>query len=178
VAGTEDGVAADIYDDDEGCHYDGVEGGTFLCDITNELEPVPLVINKRFFYPEGDVTEQWAEIDVICENFRNNPSGPIINEGSESFTVDGDDEQVFFIYPNWDEPPTRCRAIEEVTVSGVDSDQGCSDWIELTVDGDGGECTIINTVFYEGIPTLNSRGLMLLVLLMAGLGAVGIRRLV
>jgi hypothetical protein len=40
----------------------------------------------------------------------------------------------------------------------------------------GDECTIVNTVFFEGIPTLNRFGLVLMVLLMFGVGAIGLRR--
>jgi hypothetical protein len=177
TAGTVDGVAADIYDDDDGCHFDGVEGGSFLCDISNDLEPVPLIIRKDFLFEDGDPTDQWAEIEVICQNYRLGPDGPIIREGSQFFTADGDTARVFPIYPNWDEPVTRCRALENITTTGVDSDQGCADWIELTVAGDGGDCTITNTIFYEGIPALDPRGLAMLALLMLGLGGFALRRL-
>jgi hypothetical protein len=42
--------------------------------------------------------------------------------------------------------------------------------------GTDASCTIYNTVFFEGIPTLNQYGLILLALLMLGAGAVGFRR--
>jgi hypothetical protein len=48
---------------------------------------------------------------------------------------------------------------------------------EVSVN-DGHECTITNTVFFEGIPTLNQYGLALLALLMLGVGFVGFRRFV
>ena len=37
-------------------------------------------------------------------------------------------------------------------------------------------CTFTNTVFFEGIPTLNQYGMALLALLMLGMGMVGFRR--
>ena len=40
------------------------------------------------------------------------------------------------------------------------------------------ECTITNTVFFEGIPALNQYGMAILTLLMPGLGVVGMRRFV
>ena len=43
--------------------------------------------------------------------------------------------------------------------------------------GGSGSCTIYNTVFFEGIPSLNQFGLMILALLMLGVGAVAFRRL-
>jgi hypothetical protein len=44
--------------------------------------------------------------------------------------------------------------------------------------GNGGSCTIYNTLFFEGIPVLNRNGLAILVLLMLGAGMVGLRRFV
>ena len=44
--------------------------------------------------------------------------------------------------------------------------------------GGSSECTFVNTVFFEGIPTLNQYGLALLALLMLGVGAIGFRRFV
>jgi hypothetical protein len=42
--------------------------------------------------------------------------------------------------------------------------------------GHGGSCTITNTLFFEGIPTLNHYGMALMALLMLGLGVLGLRR--
>ena len=44
--------------------------------------------------------------------------------------------------------------------------------------GDEIACEIVNTVFFEGIPTLNQYGMAILALLMLGVGLVGFRRLV
>jgi hypothetical protein len=63
--------------------------------------------------------------------------------------------------------------------SGVEPypDGGICPWEPL---GPGGSesCTFTNTIFFEGIPTLNQYGLALLALLMLGIGAVGLRRFV
>ena len=42
--------------------------------------------------------------------------------------------------------------------------------------GNPDSCRIINTVFFEGIPTLSQWGMALLALLMLGVGMVGFRR--
>jgi hypothetical protein len=42
--------------------------------------------------------------------------------------------------------------------------------------GEGDSCSVTNTVFYEGIPTLSTYGLAVLALLMLGLGFAGFRR--
>jgi len=42
----------------------------------------------------------------------------------------------------------------------------------------GDSCTVVNTVFFEGIPTLSQYGMAILALLMLGMGFVGFRRFV
>jgi hypothetical protein len=42
----------------------------------------------------------------------------------------------------------------------------------------GADCTLVNTLFYEGIPTLSQYGQALMALLMLGIGFVGLRRFV
>ena len=60
--------------------------------------------------------------------------------------------------------------------SAVEVDNGCG---SLTVSaGQGASCTITNTVFFEGIPTLDRFGLAILVLLTLGVGGVAFRRMV
>ena len=44
--------------------------------------------------------------------------------------------------------------------------------------GGSGSCTITNTVFFEGIPTLSQWGMALMALLMLGFGFIGLRRFV
>ena len=49
--------------------------------------------------------------------------------------------------------------------------------MNITVSvGNPAECTVTNTVFFEGIPTLNQYGLAIMALLMLGIGMVGFRR--
>ena len=48
--------------------------------------------------------------------------------------------------------------------------------MEVSVRTGGDSCTITNTIFFEGIPTLNQYGLALMALLMLGIGLVGFRR--
>ena len=57
----------------------------------------------------------------------------------------------------------------------VTNDDNCQNL--LLVPGGGAECTITNTRFYEGIPTLSQYGLAILALLMLGVGLIGFRRL-
>ncbi len=72
-------------------------------------------------------------------------------------------------------PSSNCRVEETVFDSAVEIDNGCND-LEISAASGGASCLITNTVFFEGIPTLNQYGMALLALLMLGLGLVGFRR--
>jgi len=56
----------------------------------------------------------------------------------------------------------------------VDTENGCGEF--RVYPGDEHECEIVNTVFFEGIPTLNQYGMAILALLMLGAGFAGFRR--
>ena len=73
-------------------------------------------------------------------------------------------------------PPTSCEGFESgIDNSSVTSSGSCSEDIAI---GETESCTITNTSFFEGIPTLNQYGLAILALLMLGVGFVGFRRFV
>jgi hypothetical protein len=65
---------------------------------------------------------------------------------------------------------------EHLYDDAIEVDNGCDDLVVSA--GHGDSCLITNTVFFEGIPTLNQYGMMLLALLMLGMGMVGFRRFV
>jgi hypothetical protein len=75
-----------------------------------------------------------------------------------------------------DQEYTECWATENIQDSAVEVTNGCVD-LEVAA-GLGDECTITNTVFFEGIPTLNQYGMAIMALLMLGVGFVGFRRFV
>ncbi|MEJ8568911.1 IPTL-CTERM sorting domain-containing protein [Elongatibacter sediminis] len=90
----------------------------------------------------------------------------------KSFNSDGDDVFNAEVIPEY--PNSNCYVVETVYDSAVEVDNGCG---SLTVSaGQGASCTITNTVFFEGIPTLNQYGMALLALLMLGMGFIGFRR--
>ena len=69
-----------------------------------------------------------------------------------------------------------CSADETIFDDSVVSSNGCGP--RLIPAGATFSCTITNTVFFEGIPTLNRYGLALMALLMLAIGLLGFRRLV
>ncbi len=75
-----------------------------------------------------------------------------------------------------------CIGLEFIDDSSVEStftDDCGSTLIGIPIPIDESRsCTITNTVFFEGIPTLNQYGLAIMALLMLGVGFVGFRRFV
>lgn len=160
------------------CSYEDVTGGDYECAVTNTLESVAFTVEKIWEYDEEpDVFPLVASVEIFCENFRTTAEGELVND-SDSVVLSGDSpEYTVHPFPNFGEPATRCRAVEANTLSGVESDQGCADWVTLSVGGPAGSCTITNTVFFEGIPALDRYGLAVLILLTLAVGVVGFRRL-
>ncbi len=72
---------------------------------------------------------------------------------------------------------TDCTVEESFDDAIVESQNGCAD-PETIEAGQDKSCEIVNTVFFEGIPTLNQYGMAILALLMLGVGFVGFRRFV
>ncbi|MEJ8567684.1 IPTL-CTERM sorting domain-containing protein [Elongatibacter sediminis] len=104
--------------------------------------------------PQGGAYPYWVEFDV---NFLAEPTDLALYAS---------------VIPGY--PSSSCTVDETVWDPAVEVDNNCGTF-EISV-GNGRQCTITNTVFYEGIPTLNQYGLALLALLMLGVGFVGFRR--
>jgi hypothetical protein len=157
------------------CEYLDVEwGGAFACRITNSPAPVDVVIHKEWVIEGSDDANgvnQEFRIDLRCDSeiIGGNNYGNIwhiwwFDEGDATFIAE--------VVPDF--PSTTCEVEETVFDSAVEVDNGCGQF-EVSA-ANGHECTITNTVFFEGIPTLNQYGLALLALLMLGVGFVGFRR--
>ena len=69
-----------------------------------------------------------------------------------------------------------CSASQASLPSSVESTDNCGS--RTITAGQSDSCLFVNTVFFEGIPTLNQYGLAILALLMLGVGFVGFRRFV
>lgn len=188
-ASADDGDAGDVRSEEDGCYYDAIVGGGFTCDITNSTGAVAVEVNKLWEIPETVIEiEQLTDITIWCD--------AVIENGQLDVTtgyyfidfvgVEGDQTLTAMVMPERptveepELPISYCWAVEAPLDSAVDASNECGDSLEtaqLTVSLESGdECTIINTVFFEGIPTLNRYGLAILVLLTFGIGAVGFRR--
>jgi len=176
LAGDEDGIADSIDDDDVACYFYGIQSGQFTCEITNNANPATFTAHKEWVLVNegGEEVDLIVPVTIFCESeiFEDDAveydpglwmlSGQLGDGGSLMATVDATTG------------PARCSATEYVAQSGVESVDDCY-WRDIPAGGSD-DCTFTNTVFFEGIPTLNQYGLMVLALLMLGVGAVGFRR--
>ncbi len=174
-----------------GCEWTGVSRGAYTCEIMNEADPATFIVNKVWEVSEvgaGDEVIRVAEITITCDaeivggyqdddsGSEDAPTGIILPSGDWMYdgTVTGDDSLEVEIDTSMG--PATCSAEETSEQSGVESIDDCG---PREIDaGETSECTITNTVFFEGIPSLNQYGLAIMALLMLGLGMVGFRRFV
>jgi hypothetical protein len=168
---------------EEACFFEGVpdeseleEGFEIFCLVINIPDPVDVVIHKEWVIEgssDADGVSQEFNITLTCES---EIIGGFQVNGDWRVHADGEGDATFTFQVIPDFPSTTCEVDESVFDSAVEVDNGCGQF-EVSVNN-GHECTITNTVFFEGIPTLNQYGLALLALLMLGVGFVGFRRFV
>jgi hypothetical protein len=176
------------------CEFTGVsDGDPNSCEITNSPTPVEVTVNKVWVIDGqgGDQVDPGYSLNLVCtseivggeqiceddfgfgcEFYFYNWEKVLTQSGTgdtdpESYTAD--------VIPDWD-GGTECYVEENVFDSAVEVDNDCGNlFVEI---GEGDECTITNTVFFEGIPTLSQYGMAIMALLMLGVGFVGFRRFV
>ena len=176
------GVAGSITGGPLACVYEAIVGGTFTCKIINTPDLVEVEVSKVWDIPNpGNVFPQTADITVWCDAVID---GGILDLGTgyyyEKFPgLIGDQTVTSMVRPDF--PSSKCWAVESQTPSSaIEITNECGrtqQTARMTVSaGNPASCIIINTVFFEGIPTLNQYGLMILALLMLSVGAVSFRR--
>lgn len=175
------------------CSWTNVTSGLYICEVINEAKPATFIVNKVWEVNEengGDDVIRVADITITCDaeiegGYQDDDDrsekelpggipwpgyddwmldGTIVGDGSLEATVDTS------------MGPVMCEAEESSEQSGVESTDDCGPR-EIGA-GETSECTITNTVFFEGIPSLNQYGLAIMALLMLGMGMVGFRRFV
>jgi hypothetical protein len=171
------------------CAYNTIgASAAFTCEITNTPAPVEIVVYKEWIL-EGPLNDfdQGYSIDLYCQ--ASGMTGPNAHyDGGEVCTEsglsgpshswhgydsgDGDDSFKWMITPLF--PTSTCYAVESVNEDFVEVVNGCDNLVASA--GSGDSCTITNTVFFEGVPTLSQYGMALLALLMLSVGFVSFRR--
>lgn len=173
-------------EDDQGCFYTEVMSGEFYCAVTNTGKPAEFRAYKEWvvFNSGGNSVVEEAVVTISCNRdiFPDVPEadeeegiveGELIGSMMKRGTL-GDGESLIALVDTT-EGSAICEATETVQASGVESTDDCGE--KRLQPGDSVECTFVNTVFFEAIPTLGQYGKLLLVLLTLGLGMAGIRRL-
>jgi hypothetical protein len=177
-----------------GCFYDA--GGVLdnldpelnTCEIINTPAEVPVIITKLWDFEGagGDEIDTLATVWIASETDIDGgePCGELednLGEGGDlncrqlTFIGPDPDPQIVLVKPEWD--GTNVYIFEKIIDSAVESENGCDGMVEI-FPTEGASCIIHNTVFFEGIPTLNQYGLAILAVLMLGVGFVGFRRFV
>jgi hypothetical protein len=156
------------------------ETGSNECSLLAVPLPSVFVVTKAWENAGPDIF-YGAEIEVGCTNAALDPEGPYLDLITFDFFAEGPGVDIegfdFFAAPG---ETSVCVAYEDPNTldSAVESDQGCLAGTEFTIGSGPAGCTITNSVFYEGIPTLSQYGMAIMALLMLSVGFVGFRRLV
>jgi hypothetical protein len=165
--------------DTQGCFFDAVDSTAYVsgdmnvCAIENSPNPVTISVTKDWVIDNldtGDALNSDYNLALFCD------------DGEEFVFVDdvdatgtGDQTFQFSVDPDWN-GGTSCFVDEDVFDSAIDVDNDCGSLHVAINQGDS--CTVTNTVFFEGIPTLSQYGMAIMALLMLGVGFVGFRRFV
>ena len=165
--------------DGDQCTFSNVGWGQFArCDITNEPDPVTVTVYKEWIYTNtesGNEVDDSYQITLYCN--AEIQGGYDLGNGNWRSKQSGSGEGSFTWWVEVTYQGATCSAEESLYDGAVESDSGDCDNLLIDV-GQGAECSIVNTVFYEGIPTLGQYGMVLLALLMLAVGVIGFRRFV
>ena len=190
------------YNNGRGCNFpDTTDGAARTCVVVNTPIPQQVAVTKDWVIAGsgGDALDPAYSLILLCDEEivgGEYCDFPTLQGGNKSGsygecdgnsgqwikvltkTGTGDTEDATYtadVVPDW-ENGTDCEVHENVYDSSVEVDTDC-DGLTVSI-GEGTECTVTNTVFYEGIPTLSQYGMAIMALLMLGVGFVGFRRFV
>jgi len=178
-----------------GCHFAEIfDGDENACHIINTPLPVEVRIYKDWIFEGSDALDidSFIIIELGCSSeileFDCPVKGPVFdNAPYETVTgkrgypyygacmgATGLNDVGFFARVLPDYPETECTVTEYVFDGAIEVNNACG---TFAVSAAGGHnCTITNTVFFEGIPTLSQYGLAILAMLMLGAGFAGFLR--
>jgi hypothetical protein len=172
-----------------GCNFfNGENYDENFCEITNSANPVELEIEKLWVVEGvgGDAFDTHYQLILYCAaeimqgsqycgSMMQGSSGRPLTAYQSCKVFNGSDSATFTasVIPNW--PTSHCWVEESVSADGVVIENNCGD-LQISA-GQGDRCLITNTLFFEGVPSLNRSGLLILILLMSGVGLTAFRRL-
>ena len=149
-----------------------------LCLIQNRVEPVKLNVTKEWLFNQEDlVIDEQASIELTCSNVTGGDGTPASGGQMRwSWDFSGNPaSQVATLYPDF-AGGTHCWTKEDLLPSAVETESTCETPISIAVGDTERSCVVTNSVFFEGIPTLNPFGLVLISALMLLTGLIFVRR--
>lgn len=161
------------------CRFEGVSiGENNLCLIHNEVEPVAVIVSAQWLFPPEELEVQdKATIELFCVNVAGGDGE--YHDGNMywiwEFLPETDNVHTALVQPDFN-GGTQCRTEIQNVSSAVESESSCADWTDVNIGDEPVLCTVDNTVFFEGIPTLNPYGLILFSALMLLTGLWATRR--
>ena len=157
----------------------GISPIRHYCTIRNYPDPVTASVTKEWYFPNtgGQYIPQVTDITIWCDSeiVGGTFDNPYWYETFED--VEGTKTVTSDVVPDF--PMSYCWADESITDSSIEKESDCGDVADpgmVVSVGNPDSCKMTNTVFFEGIPTLNQWGVALMALLMLGVGLVGFRR--
>ncbi|HET6565489.1 MAG TPA: IPTL-CTERM sorting domain-containing protein [Xanthomonadales bacterium] len=159
----------------EGCEFESIGfGDAFRCNVVNTPEPVTLTVNKTWLYPGSGVsTDERYYLLFYCNAEIEGGYNPDGNNWYYDLYAEGDGSSNITVHPTWQ--GNSCSVSEDPYSDFVESDASDCQDVDIELGSDT-SCEVINTVFYEGIPTLSHYGIAVLALSLLGLGVAGFRR--
>lgn len=148
-----------------------------LCVVSNELDPVEITVTKEWFYEGAEsIPEQSARVYLYCQNVADGDGEADRNLMRWDWEFEGStDGKVATLYPDFG-GETACWTEEQHLLSAIESESTCEEPVDVLPGDSNFDCIVTNTVFYEGIPTLNPYGLALILALIMMTGLVSVRR--
>jgi hypothetical protein len=162
------------------CTFQSVRiGQAGYCKVRNQVNPVKLTVTKEWEFAESEsIIEDNADITLLCSNVVDGNGEFVGNRMRWRWEFDGNpDSHVATFYPDFD-GDTQCWTKEHLDTSAIETESTCSEPMTIPLGDSKPECVVTNTLFYEGIPTLNPFGLALVSALMLLTGLISFRRIV
>jgi len=164
-----------IFNDGDGCVWENIVAGLYTCEISNTADFATFSVYKDWVVVNegGQEVIEAASVTIWCSS---EIFGGYYNDNVGKWYKTGilGDNDILTATVDTTQGPTTCYATESINLSGVESEGNCDP--RPIPAGGSSTCTFVNTVFFEGIPTLSQYGLAILALLMLGMGLVGFRR--
>lgn len=150
-----------------------------LCVIRNAPQAVEITVTKEWEFVRNEyILDFPAQVSLICSNvFAGDGTLPGNGDMVWSWIFDNPlDSHVATLQPRFD-GTTECRTEELIPHSAVETTTDCPPGTEIKLGDDKRTCTVINTVFFEGIPTLSQWGMIVFILSTLGIGLLAARRI-